>query len=449
MRYWITAFGLGISLATAQAVALDQQQASALAQQAYVFAYATAEHNKVLNAIAAKLPYNTLYSEARLLGPEDNKVVSPNNDTFYSRALLDLRGEPQVLQVPALEGRYYSFQLIDMRTDNLDYIGTRATGHQAGRYLIAGPDWKGEVPAGFAGLIRSPSRLVFLLGRTEVKGEADQAAAAQVLKGYTLMPLSKAQGNTPPAALAKLQLPVYQDSKQGRAVDLFNSFNTLAVLHQWTAAEREQLQRYAPIGVKPGLAFNPPAALAEAIAKGAEEGREQVRAASSTLSEEQSGWFRSPANVGKFGTDDLTRAAVAWRYIYANDPVEALYPMALHDAEGQPMDGNHAYRLRFAAGQLPPVDAFWSLTLYDGSTQLLAANPLKRYALGDRSPGLTYDADGGLTLTLQANAPAAAEQGNWLPTPQGPFNLILRMYLPQKTALDGSYPLPTIVKQEG
>ena len=121
--------------------------------------------------------------------------------------------------------------------------------------------------------------------------------------------------------------------------------------------------------------------------------------------------------------------------------------MALHDAQGQPLDGSKAYSLHFAAGQLPPVNAFWSLTLYDGKTQLLAANPLKRYALGDRSPGLQYDADGGLTLTLQANAPT--QQGNWLPTPSGPFNLILRLYLPQPAALDGSYPLPTIVKREG
>ncbi|MNF29241.1 hypothetical protein D3C84_99390 [compost metagenome] len=447
MRYWMTAFGLGISLATDQAAALDQQQAGALAQQAYVFAYATAEHNKVLEAIAAKLPYNTLYSEARLLGPDDTKVVSPNNDTFYSRALLDLRGEPMVLQVPVVEGRYYSFQLIDMRTDNLDYIGTRATGTEAGRYLIAGPDWKGDVPAGFAGVIRSPSRLLFLLGRTEVKGEADQAAAAQVLKGYALQPLSKALGSAPPA-LAKLQLPAYQNSKQGSAVALFDSFNRLATLHEWSPVERRQLDRYGEIGIKPGSAFNPPAALAEAIARGAEAGREQVRAASSKVSREQTGWFRSPANVGKFGADDLTRAAVAWRYIYANDAVEALYPMALNDTQGQPLDGNHTYRLHFAAGQLPPVDAFWSLTLYDGTTQLLAANPLKRYALGDRSPGLEYDPDGGLTLTLQANAPAAG-QGNWLPTPPGPFNLILRLYLPQQPALDGRYPLPTIIRSEG
>ena len=451
MRHWMTALGLGMSIDAVQAAPLNQQQARAIAQEAYVFAYATAEHNKVLNAIAAKLPLNVLYSEPRLFGPEDTKVVSPNNDTFYSHALLDLRSEPQVLQVPAVEGRYYSFQLVDMRTDNLDYIGTRATGSQAGRYLIAGPDWQGQLPPGFSGVIRSPSRVVFLLGRTEVKGEADQVAAAQVLKGYALQPLSRIPGGAAPTAAAKLQLPAWHDSKQGRAVELFSSFNALAPLHEWTPAERQKLARYEQIGVKQGTAFTPPSELSEAIAEGAEAGRDQVRTTSSKVSQETHGWFRSPANVGKFGDDDLTRAAVAWRYIYANDPVEALYPMALHDAQGQPLDGRKSYRLHFAAGQLPAVNSFWSLTLYDRQTQLLVANPIKRYALGDRSPNLRYDADGGLTLTLQQSAPDQAKQSNWLPTPEGPFNLILRLYLPQQRALDGSYPLPTIetVNSEG
>ena len=446
MRYWISAMALGASLGTVHAATLDQPHAKALAQEAYVFAYATVEHDKVLTAIAARLPFNRLYSEPRLLGPQDNKVVSPNNDTFYSRALLDLRGEPVVLQVPAVQGRYYSFQLVDMRTDNLDYIGTRATGNQAGRYLIAGPDWQGVVPEGFNAVIRSPSRLVFLLGRTEVKGETDQKEAANVLTGYALQPLSQVIGGAAPEALAPLQLPAYQDTKQGQAQTLFSRFNALAPLHEWTPGERLKLERYAAIGVIPGKAFDPPAALNEVIAQGAEAGRDQVRTASSQLSVEQQGWFRSPSNVGKFGDDDLTRAAVAWRYIYANDPVEAVYPMALHDAEGQTLDGTKTYRLHFPAGQLPPVNAFWSLTLYDGKTQLLAANPIQRYALGDRSPGLRYDADGGLTLILQTDAPATAQQSNWLPTPQGPFNLLLRLYLPKTEALDGAYQLPTIAR---
>jgi hypothetical protein len=448
MRYWISALALGASLGTVHAATPDQQQAKALAQEAYVFAYATVEHDKVLSAIAAKLPFNRLYSEPRLLGPQDNKVVSPNNDTFYSRALLDLRSEPMVLDVPAVQGRYYSFQLVDMRTDNLDYIGTRATGDKAGRYLIVGPDWKEPAPSGFSAVIRSPSRLVFLLGRTEVKGEADQQDAAQVLKGYALQSLSKVNGSAAPEPQVPLQLPAYTDTKQGPAQALFNTFNALAPLHQWTASEQQKLSRFAAIGVKPGIEFEAPADLSEAVAQGAEAGREQVRAASSQLSVERQGWLPSPSNVGKYGDDDLTRAAVAWRYIYANDAVEAQYPMALHDAQGQALNGQYAYRLHFPAGQLPPVNAFWSLTLYDGKTQLLVANPIQRYALGDRSAGLQYDADGGLTLILQADAPKAAPQGNWLPTPQGPFNLLLRLYLPKGRALDGGYQLPTITRIE-
>lgn len=444
MRYWITALAIGVSISSAHAATLDQQQAKALAQEAYVFAFATVEHSKVLNAFSAKLPFNYLRSEARLYGPQDNKVVSPNNDTFYSTALLDLRGEPQVLEVPAVSDRYYSFQLVDMRTDNLEYVGTRATGTGAGRFLIAGPDWKGEVPVGFKGVIRSPSRVVFLLGRTEVKGETDQAQAAQVLNSYVLQPFSKAVGKASPMALSKLGFPPYEDSKKGAAVALFSRFNALAGLHEWTPSEQKKLARFADIGVIPGVEFNPPPPLEKAIIEGAESGREQVKAASGKLSLEQQGWTRLPANVGKFGEDDLTRAAVAWRYIYANDPVEALYPVAMRDLVGQLLDGHNCYQLHFAAGQLPPVDAFWSLTMYDGNTQLLVENSINRYSIGDRTPNLRYDSDGGLSIRLQSNSPTQEQKGNWLPTPEGPFNLLLRLYLPKPAALDGSFQLPMI-----
>ncbi len=441
---WIALLGLAMITSPAAQAALSTDEARRLAEEAYVFAYATAEHNKVLNAIAARLPFNTLFNESRLLGPEDTKVVSPNNDTFYARALLDLRGEPMVLRVPDVRDRYYSFQLIDLRTDNLDYVGTRSTGTGAGRYLIAGPDWQGELPAGFDGLIRSPSRLVFLLGRTEVRGEADQSDATAVAKGYSLEPLSAALGLPTPSALPPLALPPYQDTKQGTAVKLFDSFNTLLPLHQWTPGEQARLARFAEIGVHPGKPFSPPAALAEAIDTGAETGRDKIRRASTAISREQNGWFAAPLDVGHFGEDDLARAAVAWRYIYANDAAEALYLMAMRDAQGQPLRGDKAYRLRFEPGRLPPVGAFWSLTLYDGKSQLLSANPLKRYSLGDRSPSLRYDADGGLTLLIQHQSPVEAEQGNWLPAPDGEFNLMLRLYVPQPVALKGGYQLPAI-----
>jgi hypothetical protein len=444
MRPWIALLGLALATASAAQAAPSADEARRLAEEAYVFAYATAEHNKVLNAIAAKLPYNRLISEPRLLGPEDTRVVSPNNDTFYSRALLDLRGEPMVLHVPEVRERYYSFQLVDLRTDNLDYVGTRSTGGGAGRYLIAGPDWQGELPAGFDGLIRSPSRLVFLLGRTEVRGEADLTAAAAVVKGYGLQPLSSALAQPAPTALAPLALPPYQDTKQGKAVSLFDSFGELLPLHRWTPGEQARLARFAEIGVRAGLPFSPPPALAGAISAGAEAGRDKVRRASTAITREQNGWFDSPLEVGQFGEDDLSRAAVAWRYIYANDAAEAIYPLAMHDGRGQPLRGDTAYRLRFAPGQLPPVRAFWSLTLYDGKTQLLSANPLKRYSLGDRSSGLKYDADGGLTLLIQHQAPTEAEQGNWLPAPIGEFNVMLRLYMPQPVALAGGYQLPAI-----
>ncbi|TLP68626.1 DUF1254 domain-containing protein [Pseudomonas nitroreducens] len=440
MRHWLPALAiLPLFAGHAWAAAPTAQQARDLAEQAYLFSFATAEHGKTLQAIAAKLPVNYLYNRSTLLGPEDRTVVSPNNDTLYSYALLDLREHPVILEVPAVPQRYYSFQLIDMRTDNLEYIGTRATGRAAGSFLIAGPDWDGKTPDDFHGkVIRSPSRILFLLGRTAVDGEADIDAAKAVLDGYKLR-------STKPTLLPhKLDVPPYQPTKEGPAQNAFVDFNALSAWHAWNPQEQERLAQFAQIGVGTGKSFDPaqlPADIAQAVAQGAEDGRNKVLAATEGFSKPSNGWQKFPANIGHYGGDDLTRAAVAWKYLYANDAVEAMYPVTHVDADGQPLDGKRSYRLHFAPGQLPPVDAFWSVTLYDGKTQMLSANPLNRYTLNSEG-GLKQDADGGLTLSIQHEQPATT--ANWLPAPQGPFNLILRMYLPQEKALKGDYQPPAV-----
>ncbi len=441
MRQWLPALAALLPLLAGHAWAAGPTppEARELASQAYLFAFATAEHGKTLQAIAAKLPVNYLYNKTALLGPEDRTVVSPNNDTLYSYALLDLREHPVVLDVPAVPQRYYSFQLIDMRTNNLDYIGTRATGRAAGSFLIAGPDWDGQAPEDFKGqVIRSPSRIVFLLGRTAVDGEADLDAAKAVMDGYKLR-------STKPTLLPhKMDVPEYLPTKEGPAENAFIDFNGLSAWHAWTPEEQARLKQFAPIGVGTGKPFDAkqlPADIAQAVEQGAEDGREKIRAATERFAAPVNGWQNSPINIGHYGNDDLTRAAVAWKYIYANDPAEAMYPLTRVDAAGQALDGSRAYTLHFAPGQLPPVDAFWSVTLYDGKTQMLAANPLNRYAINSASD-LKKDADGGLTLTIQHARPASTD--NWLPAPRGPFNLILRMYLPQAKALKGEYQPPAV-----
>lgn len=440
MRHWLPALAiLPLFAGHTWAAAPTAQQARDLAEAAYLFAFATAEHGKTLQAIAAKLPVNYLYNKTTLLGPEDRTVVSPNNDTLYSYALLDLREHPVVLDVPAVPQRYYSFQLIDMRTNNLDYIGTRATGRAAGSFLIAGPDWDGRQPEGFSGkVIRSPSRIVFLLGRTAVDGEADLDAAKAVMDGYKLR-------STQPTLLPhKMDVPEYLPTKEGPAENAFVDFNGLSAWHAWSVDEQQRLAQFAQIGVGTGKPFDAkqlPADIAQAVQQGAEAGRERIRTASERFAAPVNGWQSSPANIGHYGNDDLTRAAVAWKYIYANDPAEAMYPLTRVDAAGQALDGSRAYTLHFAPGQLPPVDAFWSITLYDGKTQMLSANALNRYAINSAS-NLKRDADGGLTLNIQHAQPASSD--NWLPAPQGPFNLILRMYLPQERALKGDYQPPAV-----
>lgn len=440
MRHWLPALALlPLFAGHAWAAAPTPQQARELAEQAYLFSFATAEHGKTLQALSAKLPVNYLYNKTSLLGPQDRTVVSPNNDTLYSYALLDLREHPVVLDVPAVPQRYYSFQLIDMRTNNLDYIGTRATGREAGSFLIAGPDWDGQKPEGFNGkVIRSPSRILFLLGRTAVDGEADIDAAKAVMDGYKLR-------STKPTLLPhKMDVPAYQPTKEGPAENAFVDFNALSTWHAWSPEEQRRLQQFAQIGVGTGKPFDAsqlPTDIAQAVAQGAEDGRNKVRAATERFSTLVNGWQNSPTNIGHYGSDDLTRSAVAWKYLYANDPVEAMYPISHMDATGQTLDGSRSYSLHFAPGQLPPVDAFWSVTLYDGKTQMFSANPLNRYTLNSGA-GLKKDADGGVTLTIQNTQPASTD--NWLPAPQGPFNLILRMYLPQEKALKGEYQPPAV-----
>lgn len=440
MRHWLPALAiLQLFAGHAWATAPTAQQARSLAEQAYLFSFATAEHGKTLQAIAAKLPVNHLYNRTTLLGPEDRTVVSPNNDTLYSYALLDLREHPVIFEVPAVSQRYYSFQLIDMRTNNLGYIGTRATGRTAGSFLITGPDWDGKAPDDFQGkVVRSPSRILLLLGRTAVNGEADIAAAKAVLDGYKLR--SAMQTRQP----HKMDMPAYQPTKEGPAQNAFVNFNALSAWHAWNTQEQERLAQFAQIGVGTGKPFDLtqlPADIAQAVAQGAEDGRNKILAATEGFSRPRNGWQKLPTNVGHYGSDDLTRAAVAWKYLYANDPAEAMYPVTHVDEAGQPLHGKRSYRLYFAPGQLPPVNAFWSVTLYDGKTQMLSANPLDRHTLNSKA-ALKMDANGGLTLSIQHDKPASSD--NWLPAPLGPFNLILRMYLPQEKVLKGEYQPPVV-----
>ncbi|MFJ6425881.1 DUF1254 domain-containing protein [Streptomyces hydrogenans] len=396
-------------------------------------------------------PFNTFSHAAQLAGPEDD-FVSINNDTVYSIAQMDLGGGAALLRVPDADGRYYVLQFVDAWTNNFAYVGRRATGTGAGDFLLTPPDWNGEVPAG-ATRIASPTSVCSIVGRWACDGPDDLPAVAALQQALVLQ--------APPAGAG---LPAPDPSV---AADLV----FFEKLRRWTRAfpparaEREYQQRFAPLGLlDPGSPYASPAPeLAQALRSGLKAGEEQVEHFTSHgSSPEQNGWKLTyhafDYNLDHFGpgtVDDpqwiiqdraearAVRAAAARAGLWGNHGYEAAYAMTWNDGSGQALDGRRAYTLRFDVP--PPVGAFWSVTMYDLPGYFLVANPIDRYSIGDRTPGLRYADDGSLTIHLGPDAPADPSQhANWLPTPAGPFRPILRMYQPQAAVFDGTFAVPPL-----
>ena len=402
-----------------------------------------------------KAPFNQLYNEARVATPADTAIVTPNSDTPYSILWMDLRAEPVVLCVPEIEkDRYYSVQLVSQYTYNFGYIGTRATGNGAGCYAVAGPDWTGDAPAGIAKVFQSETEFALALFRTQLFDPADIDKVKAIQAEYKVEPLSAFLGQPAPAAAPAIAWP-----KIDKASAAADPFGYLAFLLQFapptgSAAVEEPLRaRFASIGIEPGKPFSAEGLSAEAKAAleaGAKAGLAKVETLVKNWGEEVNGWRLAKDGFGDratLGDDYVLRAAAAANGIFGNDAAEALYPLTRVDGEGQPLDGSKAsYTLTFPAGQLPPVNAFWSVTMYDGKTQLLVANPIDRYLVNSPMlPGLTKDADGGVTLYIQKDRPTdPAQAANWLPAPDGPIYLVMRLYWPKDAALDGSWTPPAV-----
>jgi hypothetical protein len=437
------------------ATAVTPAEAKATAEEAYIFGFAIVEHYKALWAygVEPKSPkyggINKLRNETKLYGPKDTAVVSANNDTIYTSGMIDLRAEPVVLQVPEVADRYYSFMLVDMVTDNFAYVGSRATGTKAGAYALTGPGWKGALPRGVTRL-PAPSWVVFAIGRTGVSGDADLPKLREVQAGYKLTPLSAFAGTKAPPAAATIPFPAILETKTAKAADFFTHLNFLMQLHVFPAVEHPLFQKFARIDVGPGLTFDPASFspdVMQAIEQGVSAGREKVSKAAENLGARVNGWNLSPANAGEFGDDYLTRSAAAWKYIYVNSAVEAMYPTANVDGNDKQLDGSKGrYVLKFPKGALPPVNYFWSLTLYDAKTQVPVENPINRYSIGDRTPGIVTANDGSLTIYVQADKPSGANAANWLPAPKAPFYVILRAYGPKPGMLDGTYKIPPMTQ---
>ncbi|HEX4145227.1 MAG TPA: DUF1254 domain-containing protein [Pirellulales bacterium] len=374
-----------------------------------------------------KGPFNHVLSSAKLFTPKDTAIVAPNSDTPYSMLAADLRAEPLVLSVPAVDkDRYYSVQLTDMYACNYGYIGSRATGNAPGRYLVAGPDWKGELPAGVDKLFRCETQFSFIIYRTQLFDAADVENVKRIQAGYEAQPLSAFLDQLPPAPLPAPDFPKFTENAFKTDFPLYLDF--LLQFCPPVPEERELRARLARIGIGPGKAFDYHDLSLEQkaeVAIGAREAFDSIEKRRDQLGKAVNGWRVGSAFGDRafYHGDYLLRAAAALAGIFGNDAAEAVYPMARTDGNGQPLDGSlHKYTLTFAAGKLPPVNAFWSVTMYDGKTQLLIENPIDRYPSNSPMlPNLKKNADGSLTIYIQRDSPGPERQSNWLPAPDGPI----------------------------
>jgi len=398
-----------------------------------------------------KTGWNQLYNTARVYTQDDKAIQTPNSDTPYSFVGADLRAEPLVFTVPAIaKERYYSLQFIDMYTFNFAYVGSRATGNEAGSYLLAGPGWKGDTPKGIKSVIRSETELAFVLYRTQLfdPGDIDNVKAIQA--EYKVQTLSAFLGEAAPPAAAPIDfMKPLSPADEKTSPAFFTELNFILQFCPTNPAETELMARFAKLGIGGGKTFDPEA-LSPELRKAVEAGMADAWAAfeEHKVTEIDTG---KESSADSFGTraflkgDYMRRMSGAVLGIYGNSKDEAIYPVYFTDADHQPVNGENRYTLRFAPGQLPPVNAFWSLTLYQLPSSLLYANPLHRYLINSPMlPKLKKDADGGITLLLQNETPGPDAESNWLPVPKGPFVAVMRLYWPKPEALDGQWKAPPL-----
>lgn len=387
-----------------------------------------------------KAPFNQIKNEPNVYTYKDTAVITPNSDTPYSLSWLDLRAEPIVLSVPAVDPkRYYAVMLCDGNTYNYGYIGSRATGSEAGDYMVVGPDWKGATPPGIKKVFRSGTQFSVALYRTQLVSPDDIDNVKKVQAGYKVQLLSAYLKQPAPPAAPAVAFPKFNKELVKK-----NFFEYLDFALQFAPVqenEKEIRTQLARIGVGPGKFFNfkdLPLEQKLEVALGMKEGERKIDEAIDKAGKAVNGWRVSSffGDSAYYNGDWLKRAAGAKAGIYGNDAAEAMYPLARADDAGQTLDGSkHNYTLTFPAGQLPPVNAFWSVTMYDGKTQLLIKNPINRYLINSPMlPAMKTNADGSVTLYIQSKSPGADKESNWLPAPDGPIYLVMRLYWPKTEA---------------
>ncbi|CAM3583669.1 DUF1254 domain-containing protein [Flavobacterium chungbukense] len=439
---------------TNTAITKSADSAKAIAKEAWIYIFPLAMNYRTMHLYALDKTYpdyaggfNKFKHYDKIFTPADTAVVTPNNDTPYSWAILNLSDEPIVLELPEITNRYYSFQFVDLYTFNFAYVGSRATGDKTGKYLIAGPDWKGEKPNGIDKVIQSETNLITLLGRTELKmASGDIENVKKIQSQYKLTPWHEFSKTTAPAHKEyALPFPAFKQADLTSAEFIGLGSNLL----QYTSpnnAETDLRVKLAKIGLVPGKEFdakNYSPEVLKAINEGvAEAGKELEDGANKLTNATDLFGTREELNG-----DFTKRALGAAAGLYGNTKQEAIYIGTRTDKENAILSGKNKYVIRFPKGQTPPAKYFWSITLYELPSRYLVNNPINRYSIGDRTTGLKYEPNGDLNIYIQNEVPKGKES-NWLPAPKNAFYYLIRIYGPDESILKGTWkaPQPELVK---
>jgi len=439
-----------------------------LAAQVYIYGYPLVYNLHEIDGFAHNIaslpfcaPYNQFGYARELLGPE-TEFVSPNNDTLYVLAACDVRQGPLVLHVPDTGGRYYVLQFVDAWTNNFAYIGRRATGTGQAEFLLAADGWAGQGPADMQ-FVSAPTGIFMIVGRVQVNGKADLPTVHAVQDRFTLTPLSVREGGPAPATPGAPE----PDPRVRGDLQWWEQFRVALASFPPAAGDAPFIDLAAQFGVTATESpyVDPDPELAELLVAGKAAGQQKIEelmsgAGTTAVNGWNSAMHSFDYNLDHLGVGTLdrpewriedravayaTRAAAARGGLWGNHGYEASYSMLWVDADGDALDGaKDRYELRLSPP--PPVDAFWSLTMYDASDFYLVANPISRYSIGDRTPGLATDEDGSVTIYIQHDQPDEDKRSNWLPTPDGRFRPLMRMYQPRREILNDEYVLPAINK---
>jgi len=385
------------------------------------------------------------FHHIRSFPPADFRaVVRPNFDTLYSSAWLDLSAGPVVVRAPDTSDRYYLLPMLDMWTDVFASPGKRTSGTGAQDYVVVGPGHTGQLPEGKP-VIEAPTPWAWVIGRTQTNGPADYAAVNAIQDGFTVTPLNPAEHKIDPDQDTTTEPLRLVNSMS--AVDFFTYACDALMVNPPHATDFSILARIANLGIVPGRKFDGSrldAGTLDEIEAGATAAREAITANVANLGARTNGWTLATDAIGVYGNSYLKRATIALGGLGANPPEDAVYPVLLADSDGAPINGDQNYVIHFDADELPPANAFWSITMYDDEG-FQAANELDRFAIGDRDP-LSYNHDGSLDIFIQQANPGPDREANWLPAPTGPLGITMRLYAPRPEALNGTWAPPPVTK---